>query len=279
MARPLILLTNDDGVASPGLLAAVRALRGLGELMVVAPREQQSSSGRAFYWSKRPVLKSTLLVGRQKIPAYAVDGSPAVTMRNALMLLVPRKPALVVSGINYGENMGSGLTISGTVGAALEAASDGVPALAMSLETAKEFHNTHSETVDFTTAAHWTRWMAERILAHMLPESVPLVNINVPSDATDKTAWRVTRASHQAYFGSLVENGKFVGYDVIVNDETLEPDSDIYAVRMDRVVSVTPLTYDLTARVNFKTFAQTLVKTTNGRLEPSQKTRQALRRV
>jgi 5'-nucleotidase len=260
MPRPLILVTNDDGVASPGLLAAVRALRGLGQLMVVAPREQQSSSGRAFYWSKRPVLKSTLVVTRQKIPAYAVDASPAVTMRHALLLLVPRKPALVVSGINYGENLGSGLTISGTVGAALEAASDGVPALAVSLETAKEFHNTHSDAVDFSTAAHWTRWMAERMLAHALPESVPLVNINVPRDATDSTPWRVTRASHQAYFGSLVENGKFVGYDVIVNMETLERNSDIYAVRVDRVISVTPLTYDLTARVNFRTFAQTLLK-------------------
>lgn len=258
MPLPLIVITNDDGVKSPGLLAAVHALRGLGELMVVAPRLQQSSSGRAFYWNKRPALKSQIRAGRQRIPALAVDASPAVTMRYALMLGVPRKPALVVSGINYGENMGSGLTISGTVGAALEAAADGVPALAVSLETAKEFHNTHSSTVNFTTAAHWTRWMAERILAHAIPENAPLVNINVPSDATDKTPWRVTRASHQAYFRSTILNGRFVGYDVVIDADTLERDSDIYAVRIDRVVSVTPLTFDLTARVNFKTFAETL---------------------
>jgi 5'-nucleotidase len=260
MPRPLIVITNDDGVRSPGLLAAVRALRGLGEIMVVAPREQQSSSGRAFYWNKRPVLKSVIQIGRQRIQAFAVDASPAVTMRHALLLIVPRKPALVVSGINFGENLGSGLTISGTVGAALEAAAEGVPALAISLETAKEFHMTHSATVDFSTAAHWTRWMAERILAHAIPENAPLVNINVPSEATDETPWRVTRASHQAYFRSLVENGKFIGYDVVFEREKLERDSDIYAVRIDRVVSVTPLTYDLTARVNFKTFAETLTK-------------------
>ncbi len=279
MPRPLIVLTNDDGVRSPGLLAAVHALRGLGELMVVAPREQQSSSGRAFYWSKRPVLKSKIKIGRLQIPAFAVDASPAVTMRNALMLLAPRPPALVVSGINYGENLGSGLTISGTVGAALEAASDGVPALAVSLETAKEFHMSHSHAVDFSTAAHWTRWMAERILAHAIPENAPVVNVNVPSDATDATAWRVTRASHQAYFKSLVQDGKFIGYDVVIRAEDLERDSDIYAVRVDRVVSITPLTYDLTARVNFKTFARTLQKKLNVKRTRARATNKTVRRV
>jgi 5'-nucleotidase len=233
--------------------------------LVIAPRRQQSSSGRAFYWKKRPVVESEIQINGMRVPAVAVEASPAVTMRYALMLGVPRKPALVVSGINYGENLGSGLTISGTVGAALEAAVEGVPALAVSLETDKAFHMTHSKRVDFTTAAQWTRWMAERILAHAIPENAPVVSINVPSDATDETAWRVTRASHQAYFRSLVKNGRFVGYDVVVNPETLEPDSDIYAVRVDRVVSVTPLTYDLTARVNFKTFARTLQRKLDGK--------------
>lgn len=264
MSRPLILITNDDGVKSPGLLAVARALRGLGDLMVAAPREQQSSSGRAFFWNKRPARKSILRIGRQQIPAFAVDASPAVTMRYALLLAVPRKPALVVSGINYGENLGSGLTISGTVGAALEAAAEGVPALAVSLETAKEFHMTHSAEINFAGAAFWTRWMAEKMLAGAMPENAPLVNINVPSDATRHTAWRVTRASHQAYFRSLVHGGKFVGYDSFVDLETLEHDSDIYAVRVARVVSVTPLTYDLTARVNLKTFAARLNGKTHG---------------
>lgn len=264
MPRPLILITNDDGVESPGLRAVVHALRGLGELIIVAPREQQSSSGRAFYWRKRPVIQSEIRIGQTRARAYAVDGSPAVAMRHALMLLVPRQPALVVSGINYGENMGSGLTISGTVGAALEAAAEGIPALAASLETAKEFHMSHSDAVDFSVAAHYTRWMAKRILAHAIPQNAPLVNINVPSDATPTTPWRVTRASHQAYFRSLVSDGKFVGYDVVVDTEKLERDSDIYAVRVDRVVSVTPLTFDLTARVNFRTFARTLKQSLDG---------------
>lgn len=265
MPRPLIVLTNDDGIKSPGLLAAARALRGLGELFVCAPRQQQSSSGRAFYWNKRPALKSVIRIGRHRIQAFAIDASPAVSVRYGLMLAVPRTPALVVSGINYGENLGSGLTISGTVGAALEAAAAGVPAIAVSLETAKEFHTSHSAAIDFTTAAHWTRWMAERMLAHDIPKSAPVINVNVPSDATDKTPWRVTRASHQTYFRSQVARGRFVGYEVVIDGETLEPDSDIYAVRVDRVVSVTPLTYDLTAKVNRKAFQRTLAQELDGK--------------
>lgn len=260
MSRPLILITNDDGVKSPGLLAAARALRGLGDIFIVAPREQQSSSGRAFYWRQRKPLKTTLRVGRRSIPVIAVDASPAVSVRFGLMLGVPRVPALVVSGINYGENLGSGLTISGTVGAALEAAADHVPALAVSLETAQEFHLSHSPDIDFRAAAHWTRWMADRILRDGMPQGAPVLNVNVPRAATRATPWRVTRASHQAYFRSLVQKGRFVGYDAIVERETLERDSDIYAVRVDQVVSITPLTYDLTARVNLKTFRETLAR-------------------
>jgi 5'-nucleotidase len=226
--------------------------------VVVAPREQQSSSGRAFYWRERPAQKKTIHIGRSQVPAIAVDASPAVSVRYGLMLGVPRRPSLVVSGINYGENMGSGLTISGTVGAALEAAADNIPALAISLETATAYHTSHSTDIDFTVAAAWTRWMVQRILHHGIPEGAPIVNVNIPSDATVKTAWRLTYASRQAYFRSIVADGRFTGYDVRVDRETLEPGSDIYAVLVDRVVSVTPLTYDLTARVNGKSFEQAL---------------------
>lgn len=263
--KNLILITNDDGVRSPGLIAAVRALRGLGELMIAAPRQQQSSSGRAFYWRERRARKKEIVIGRTRVTAVAVDASPAVTVRYALMLSVPRRPALVVSGINYGENLGSGLTISGTVGAALEAAADGVPALAVSLETARAYHLSHSLEVDFGTAAYWTRRMAEAILKGELGGAAPIVNVNVPSDATPQTAWRATRASHQSYFKSVVENGRFTGYDVIVARDELEADSDIQALLVDRVVSVTPLTYDLTAAVDLGVFGQAIKRNVNGR--------------
>lgn len=251
MPKNLIIVTNDDGVRSPGLLSVVQVLKGFGEIMVAAPSQQQSSQGRSFWWRERRVYKRQLRVGRQLVSAYSVNASPAVVVRHALMLLAKRRPALVVSGINYGENLGSGMTISGTVGAALEAAADGVPALAVSLETATMYHMTHSKEIDFSVAAHFAREFATRLVQNQLPERVPVLNVNVPSGATTDTPWRLTRASHQAYFRSLVNNGRFVGYDVRVDRESLEADSDIYAVLVDRVVSVTPLTYDLTARVDF----------------------------
>lgn len=246
----LIVVTNDDGIKSPGLVAAVTALRRLGEIVVVAPKTQQSSAGRAFFWHARKARRYPFRVGETVYPAYAADASPAVSVRYALQLVAKRRPALLVSGINYGENLGSGLTISGTVGAALEAVAEGVPALAVSLETAKEYHSTHSLDVDFTTAGHFTRLFAARMLRGDLPSGVKLLNVNVPRAATKKTPWRITCASRQAYFHSLVNGGRFVGYDVNVDLETLEPGSDIHAIFVDHVVSVTPLTYDLTARVD-----------------------------
>ncbi len=250
MPRPLIIVTNDDGIRSPGIVAAVSALRGLGEIIVVAPKEQQSSAGRAFYWRNRHARKYRFRIGNQQVLAYAVDASPAVSIRYALMLIATRKPALVVSGINYGENLGNGLTISGTVGAALEAAADAVPALAISLAMEKEFHSTHSTAIDFAVAGHFTRVFATRMLKTKLPARVQLLNVNVPGNASRETPWRVTRASQQSYFRSLVNRGRFVGYDIHVDLETLERDSDIRAVFVDHAVSVTPLTYDLTARVS-----------------------------
>jgi 5'-nucleotidase len=252
MLKHLIIVTNDDGIKSPGLLAAVAALRGLGEIIVVAPKTQQSSAGRAFYWRERDVRRSRVRVGGRVFQAYAVDASPAVAVRYALQLVATRPPSLVVSGINYGENLGNGLTISGTVGAALEASSDRVPALAVSLETAREYHASHSTVIDFKAAAYFTRLFAKRMLKGELPPEAQLLNVNVPGDAKRNTPWRVTRASRQAYFHSLVNHGRFVGYDVKVDLATLERDSDIYANFVDHVVSVTPLTVDLTARVELQ---------------------------
>ncbi len=255
---PLIIVTNDDGIKSPVIVAAVNAVRGLGEVFVIAPKNQESSAGRAFYWRADSGRKYRFRIGERDFPAWAVDASPAVATRYALDVIAPRPPALVVSGINYGENLGSGVTISGTIGAALEAASQGVPALAVSIQAATEFHYTHSTAIDFRQAAYFVRWFAKRMLKGGLPREMQLLNVNVPSQATRQTTWRVTRASEQAYFKSIVNRGRFAGYDVNVDLDTLEPDSDIYALLVDHVVSVTPLTFDLTARIALPTATEVL---------------------
>jgi 5'-nucleotidase len=251
--KPLIVLTNDDGIKSPGLRAAARAVMSLGELLIVAPREQQSSTGRAFIGMGEAEPFRYELEGKC-IRAFAVPTSPAVTMRHAFLLLADRPPALVISGINYGENIGNGVTISGTIGAALEAANLGAPAIAMSVVAMPEFHLTHSEAISFSGAAHFARYFAKRIIARGLPHGVDVLNVNVPENARRATEWRWTRVSRAAYYHSRVEetvNGKrFTGYETRLDEMDFESDSDVRAVILDRVVSVSPLTLDLTARVS-----------------------------
>ncbi len=251
---PLIIITNDDGIRSPGLRAAVRAVMNLGEVLIVAPREQQSSAGRAFYGEGEAQAIHYEVDGKH-IRAFAVPTSPAVTVRHACLLIADRPPALIVSGINYGENIGNGVTISGTVGAALEAANLGVPAMAVSLTTPPEFHQTYSDAIDFSIASHFTRYFARRVLTRGMPLGADVLNVNVPQVACKSTEWRWTRVSRAAYFHSIITETPrrhFTGYESRVDLKTLEPDSDVHAVILDRVVSVSPLTLDLTAPVSPK---------------------------
>jgi 5'-nucleotidase len=254
--RPLILLTCDDGVRSPGLRAAVRAALNLGDIIISAPCEQQTGAGRSLpTFNDGAIHEIEYLIDGHRVPTYAVHGSPAQAVIYALVEVVPRRPALCISGINFGENLGSGVTGSGTVGAALEAADEGVPALAISLETAPKYHYSLSEDVDFSAAAHFTTAFAARMLARQMPADVDVLKVDVPCDATPGSPWRVTRLSRQRYFRALPSGRRYLaekrrlGYKMLVDLATLEPDSDVHAVLVDRVVSVTPLSLDLTSRV------------------------------
>lgn len=249
---PLLVLVNDDGIRSPGLRALARALMGLGELLIVAPRDQQTSTGRAFLGGG--VAKSVdFRVGSRRVRAFAVAASPALTVRYAVLICATRRPALVVAGINYGENVGSSITISGTVGAALEAASMDLPALAVSLVVPVAYHYSHSDEIDFTVAAHFARKFVQRILERGMPRGAAVVNVNVPQNARVNTPWRWTRVSRYNYYRSVITptpQGKVLeGYEWCL-DLSPEPDSDVRAVMVDHVVSVSPLTLDLTARVS-----------------------------
>jgi 5'-nucleotidase len=256
--RPWILVTSDDGIESPGLRAAVRAVWPLGEVIVTAPCEQMSGAGRSLPNSNDGAIHEVFYqVDGQRVQAYGIYGSPAQAVLYALVELVPRKPALCVAGINFGENVGSGVTSSGTVGAALEAADQGVLSLAASLETDKQYHYNHSEDIDFTAATHFTRFFAAQMLSLQLPADVDLLKLEIPCDATPETPWRVTRLSRQRYFQVLPSGRRYLGerrrldYEMVVDHATLEPDSDIRAVLVDRVISITPLSLDLTSRVAF----------------------------
>jgi 5'-nucleotidase len=269
MTPPLIVLTNDDGIESPGLRAAARAALPLGELLVVAPDRQWSSAGRGMPPSPQEHVSLHVFevegqsavscdgLRRHTVAAYQVDGSPALAVLHAVLKLAPRRPALLISGINYGENLGSDVTSSGTVGAALEGAVIGLPSLAVSLQTPKEMHFNPSDDVDFGAAIHFTRLFARLLLATALPFDADVLKVDVPSDATPETPWRLTRVSRHAYFTSILRqqtnaaDSAVMDYAPLAHPERTEPDSDIYALAVDRVVSVAPLSLDLTSRIDW----------------------------
>jgi 5'-nucleotidase len=254
--KPLILVTNDDGIESPGLHAAAGAVADLGDLLIVAPSSQRSGAGRSYPPVRDKAIHPTEipLNGRHH-PAFKADVSPAQAVLLAALELAERPIDLCVSGINYGENLGSAITTSGTVGAAMEAVNFDIPALAISLETPKEFHNTYSQEIDFTAAAHFTHHFAHQTLIRGLPPDVDLLKIDVPATATLQTSWRMASISRQRYWHPVhsqrtgPDEKRSIDYQAVINYDTLEPESDIHIFSVDKLVAVVPMTIDLTARV------------------------------
>ncbi len=255
MERPLILVTNDDGIESEGLWAAVEAVLPLGEVLVVAPDRQWSGGARSVPRHVTGRIQSvTREVEGERVVAYAVDASPALAVIHGVVELATRPLALVVSGINFGANLGIEVTISGTVGAALEGGAFGIPALAISQEMDAAYHLTGDGGESYTAAGAFVRKFAWQLLACALPYDVDALSLNVPSDATPGTPWRFTRLSRLRYFLPLPPdraNGEGrPGYKLIEDVGRASPDSDLWALKVDRVVSVTPLSLDLTSRVD-----------------------------
>jgi 5'-nucleotidase len=261
--RPLILLTNDDGIHSPGLKAAVEAVAGLGDLLIVAPRYQQTAMARSLpvFPDVGKIEQFSMIYEGTEYPLYAVHGSPAQSVMHAILEITKRKPTLCVSGINYGENLGASVTISGTVGAALQAAAMGIPALAISTEVDISIH--HSDTYghhNWEVSAYFTHHLAQMMLSTELTPDVDMLNVNIPATATPETEIRPTVQSRQSYFISYTDGerdystGFRFAYRANVDYDLLEPTSDILAFIRDRVVTVSPLSLDLTSRVPLETW-------------------------
>lgn len=255
--RPVILFTNDDGIRSPGLSAVAAAFTDIAEILVVAPQEQQSGMGRSLpIASKGHIFPQKMTLNGHEYTVYGVDGTPAQAVQHGVLELAPRQPALVISGINYGENTGNGVTVSGTVGAALEAASLGIPALAVSQQTPKDLHLTYSPDVDFRAAAYFSRLFGEWLLnENTRPDDVDLLKVEVPLGATFETPWRLTRLSRRRVYWPTrpervaLEDAGPLGYAYNTNPGQAEPDSDVFALE-EKVVALTPMSLDMTSRTD-----------------------------
>jgi 5'-nucleotidase len=241
------------------LWAAAEALDELGFVTVVAPREQASGTGRSFssLYDGR-VKQEKLLVNGKEWTVHAIGGTPAMAVLYGIYELVSGTPDLIVSGINYGINVGSGVTISGTVGAALEGAANGVPSIAISLETDKEYHASYSREIDFSTAGYFTKYFANQLLSKELPPDVEVIKIEVPSKSTPETPWITTRLSPKRFYEPTPrekdqEDGMTgIGYDLAPDWDQSPPGTDSHAIVNQKLVSVTPLSLDLTSRVDLE---------------------------
>ncbi len=241
---PLILVCNDDGIRARGIIALASALDGLGELWVVAPRDEQSAVGHAIT-VRDPVRahEHDFEVPSGPVTAYGVAGTPADCIKLAVNQLVPRRPDLVVSGINHGPNTAVNVMYSGTVSAATEASILGIDAIAFSL--------CRWDGGDFEVAGRIARQIAERVVQGGLPPGI-LLNVNIPAKpAADIQGMMVTRQARSRWEESFKErtdpfdrtyywlSGTFVNLDD--GDNT-----DLAAIEQD-YVSITPLQHDLTA--------------------------------
>lgn len=237
-----ILVTNDDGVAAPGIAALVEALSERAEVTVIAPERNWSASGHVKTMH-RPlrVREGRLLSGRAVL---VTDGAPSDAIALGLMGIVPDPVDLVVSGINRGANVGSDLTYSGTVTAAMEGAISRVPSFAISLDT-------YEDGRDYGPAARFAAYLAQKVIAHGLPEGV-LLNVNVPSiPEEDIQGVEITRTGQRIYRDVLVvrEDPFGVPYYWIGGDPptgVADRGTDFGALASGHI-SITPIKLDLTA--------------------------------
>lgn len=271
MKRPSILLTNDDGIESRGLWAAADALAPLGEVTVAAPSRQWSGAGRSFpRGTSGNIEQREKIFGGEKHRVYAVDGSPAQVVLFALFEILPAPPDLVVAGINFGENVGFGITISGTVGAVLEAAAGGLRALAVSQETPADMKEDLACKVDFSAAAYFTRLFAEKSLALPPQPDMAALKVDVPLGAAPETPWTLTRLSRTRYYEPVPPIRKSgsdpvqIPFRIRFDYHREEPGSDVYALHVEHKVSVTPLSLDLTSRAEYAEVESVLRRTGAG---------------
>jgi len=240
-----ILLINDDGIHSIGLLALKKQLEKIGKVIVVAPKDERSGIGKALTASNHVKIMETRLGDGSK--AYAITGTPADAYFLAVNKIIQRLPDLLVAGINLGPNLGiDDLLNSGTLGAAMEAAIHGVPAIAVSyciraMNEAREKKEITLEELEPTAS------IAQRASRYVLEKGMPLgvgvISINVPEKADPKEV-EITRLSYKGYGDIYTEQRdgyKIMGWSLDVYPDD-EPGTDIYAIKKKGCVSVTPIT-------------------------------------
>ena len=235
------LLTNDDGVASPGLAALARAVSMVAETFVVAPEHERSAASHAITLHK-PLRATRVKVAGADLPAWSTNGTPADCVVLAVLDLMGAPPDVVVSGINAGANLGMDLIYSGTVSGAVEAALFGIPAAAISIAAFRDIH--------WRPAAEFGASLAQELARRGLPRDT-FLNVNIPNLAAGELRGvEITRQGTSRYVNRLEKRSDPRGRDYYwltgsVGEEESEAGTDARAVREGRI-SVSPLRLDMT---------------------------------
>lgn len=264
-----ILISNDDGVYAPGILAAKQAVEDLANVVVVAPDINNSSVGRRLTLFKHLKLDSCRLDDGSD--AYSVSGSPADAVVVGVEYVMDERPDLVITGINQGVNISCDITSSGTVCAALEAVSLGIPAIAVSLFMDPKTSYKQDENgewymdYDFTLTQKVLHDLVSKIIDEGFPQGVDLFNLNVPSNYESEEV-KITRLAHrmldkevidknsieknELFSYPLDENQDGEGLIMITPDLVSEYDegSDGYALLVEKRPSLTPLNVNMTSK-------------------------------
>ncbi len=247
------LITNDDGVNSSGLLALYEAVSDLSDTTVVAPLTQQSGVGHKITLMKP--LRATESQLKDETLAYAVDGTPTDCVILATKSLMDKKPDLVLSGINIGENLSKSITTSGTLGATFESALFKIPSIAVSLQVIREdlkFKNGVYE-IDFTDAKRILRNLVINVIEKGMPENVDILNLNIPAKPKNDKITQ-THFAHRMYTTDVKKDVDPYGrpyYWIIGNmtDDNLEG-SDVHVLREQSIPTVTPISLDMGADID-----------------------------
>ncbi len=239
--RPLVLVTNDDGYTAKGIAALTQAMTSLGDVVVVAPNGARSGQSSAI--TVGVPLRIDVIEDTPHLRVYSCSGTPVDCVKLALDKLLPRQPQLIVSGINHGSNAGASIVYSGTMGAALEGAIVGIPAIGFSLCS-------HAHDADFSHALPIVQELAAKVLAGGLPKGVCL-NVNIPADI-EPLGVRVCRQADGCWTEEYVHRVDPMGkeyYWLTGRFENREPnasDTDEWLLA-NGYVSVVPATCDMTA--------------------------------
>ena len=239
--KPLILVTNDDGIYAKGINDLIEGLRSLGEVVVIAPDGARSGMSSAIT-SIHPI-RLNLIRKEEDLTLYSCTGTPVDCVKLGINQVLDRKPDLILSGINHGSNAAICVIYSGTLGAAMEGCIWGIPSIGVSLTD-------HSETADFTQAVKYGRIVAERVLKTGLPKGVCL-NLNVPNISDVKGLKVCTQTKSywdKEFYKTQDPAGKTIYWMTgeMINEDPENEHNDEWALRHGYAALV-PIQVDMTA--------------------------------